>query len=97
MCNSKYFNKKICFFRYSITKNDFFIRNLRSAYSNSKYKITFLNRGIGGCRMDMALPLLEDEIFSVKPDYVFINYGVNDVGIWLYDYKRAIDEEILAQ
>ncbi len=97
MCQSKYYDKKICFLGDSITKNDFFIRNLRDAYSNSKYRITFINRGIGGCRMDMAVALLADEVFSAKPDYVFINYGVNDVGIWLYDYKSLVTEEILTQ
>ncbi len=87
-----FLNKKICFLGDSIVQNGGFIACLRSYFYEQKCSKMplFFNCGLGGNRSNMAKDLLEDEVFSYQPEYCFVMYGVNDMGIWLYD--SALEE-----
>ena len=45
----------------------------------------------------MAPDLLEDDILPLKPDCCFIHFGVNDMGIWLYDGEVEETREVLLE
>ena len=90
--------KKVCFVGDSITHWGFYVYNLRAYFKGAGDNgIACFNRGIGGNRMCMVEHLLDYEALSMKPDYVFLCYGGNDVGSWLYNYKTEETEEILKE
>ena len=92
-------NKKICFLGDSIIQNGEFINCLRSYFQNNTCQTSplFFNRGLGGNRSIMAQALLEDEVITLRPDYCFVHYGVNDLGIWLYDSDKEETETLLQE
>ena len=97
--NKQLDNKKICFLGASIIQNGEFIAYLRSYFFQKKDKgfPYFFNRGLGGNRASMVHALFADEIVSLKPDYCFILFGLNDMGIWLYDSKEEETSKLLME
>lgn len=89
--------KKICFLGDSITNQGYYLYNLRSAFQGKEEKCHVFNRGVAGNRAIMAQHILEDEIFWINPDYVVVCFGVNDLGIWLYDKFVPVTDELLAK
>ena len=92
-----YLGKRICFLGASTIQNGGFIYCLRSFFQDEEHAPKFFNRGLGGNRSVCAPPLLEDEVYSISPEYCFICYGLNDLGIWLYDNDLSIDERLRAE
>ena len=92
---SSFIEKKIAFLGDSITQGGTFINYMRYYFLNAGERVYLFNRGNAGCRAEMALQMLEDEILSSPFDIVFIQYGINDMGIWLYDSNKKVDEELL--
>ena len=94
---SEFIEKTVCVLGASIVANGGFVYDLRSYFHSTKEKCCFYNRGIGGNRAIMASALAEDEVLSLNPDYAMICYGVNDVGIWLYDVNKKVTDEVLKE
>ena len=96
---SQFDNKKICCLGASITQNGGYIACLRSYFSqkNTKEMPYFFNRGLGGNRAIMVKALFSEEIASLKPDYCLILFGLNDMGIWLYDSNKEETAELLQE
>ena len=92
-------NKRIAFLGASIIQNGQFLSYMRNYLLNnpSEGKAKFFNCGLGGNRSIMAPDLLEDDILPLKPDYCFIHFGVNDMGIWLYDGAVEETREVLLE
>ncbi len=90
-------NKRIVFLGDSITEHGHYLYNLRSYFHNNKINCEVYNRGIGGNRADMIEYLINEEVVAIKPDYCFICFGVNDLGIWLYDSFKTFDDKLLAE
>ena len=90
-------NKRIAFLGASIIQNGQFLSYMRNYLLNnpSEGKAKFFNCGLGGNRSIMAPALLQDDIFPLNPDYCFIHFGVNDMGIWLYEGEET--KEILVE
>ena len=91
---NEFLNKKICFLGASNIQHGTFLTYLRSVLPQETY---LFNRGLGGNRAEMACALLQDEVFNLRPDYCFILYGTNDIGIWLYDQSLEVDEKAIAE
>jgi len=91
---SQFVNKKIGFFGASITDNGYYLYHIRSHIANSKDKCMVFNHGVGGTRAEMGVYTIKDEIEPCKPDYMFIEFGVNDLGIWLYDSFLIQNEDL---
>lgn len=90
----EFINKKIGFFGASITDGGYYLYNLRSHILNSSDKCMIFNHGVGGTRAEMGVYTIKDEIQPYKPDYMFVEFGVNDLGIWLYDSFLIQNEEL---
>ncbi len=90
-------NKKIAFLGASIIQNGKFLSYMRNYLLNNteEGKATFFNCGLGGNRSIMAQYLLKDDVLPLKPDYCFIHFGVNDMGVWLYEYAEKELQSIL--
>ena len=90
-------NKTLCFLGDSLTASGIYPQDVRAYLKNQGIHCRVFNRGLGGNRAPMVKYLLEAEIDWLKPDYVFISFGVNDLGIWMYDSKKPITPELLKQ
>ncbi len=90
-------NKTICFMGDSITYNGKFIYDLRAYFHGKNDKPLIYNRGASGNRSIMLKDIFDGEIKDMNPDYVVVNFGVNDVGIWLYDSFKEVTDEILEE
>ena len=90
-------NKNICFVGASIVYNGQFVYDMRSFIRKNEKKCFVYNRGVGGNRSIMAEYLLQDDVFSMKPDYAVFIYGANDIGMWLYDSDKPETPELLAK
>ena len=88
-------NKTICFVGDSITYNGKFIYDIRSYFQGKKDKPLVYNRGVAGNKSIMVKAIFEGEIKDMNPDYVVVNFGVNDAGIWFYDNLKEVTPEIL--
>ncbi len=88
-------DKTIAFFGDSIAEQGYFCYNVRSRLREVGERVRVFNRGVGGTRAVMAKYMLEEEVYPLKPDVVFVSYGANDIGIWLYDAKKAETTELL--
>jgi lysophospholipase L1-like esterase len=88
-------NKTLCLLGDSILEHGFYTYNIRSYFQGKSDKCYVFNRGVAGNRAVMAEHILDDEIFWLNPDYVFICFGANDLGIWLYDSLKDITPELL--
>ena len=81
----------------SITEHGFYTYNLRSYFQGKEEKCYIFNRGTGGNRAVMAPYILSDEIRELKPDYIVISFGANDIGIWLYDARKVVSDKLLLE
>lgn len=81
----------------SITQHGYYTYNLRSYFQGKEEKCYIYNRGTGGNRAVMAPYILDDEIRELKPDYIFISFGANDLGIWLYDGRKVVSDKLLEE
>ena len=81
----------------SNTEHGHYIKYLRAYFHEKKEKCYFFNRGTGGNRAVMAPYLLEPEIKELKPDYVCISFGGNDIGYWLYDARKTVTPALIAE
>lgn len=97
MFKQEFKNKKIVFLGDSGVADGRYIHNMRAYMHDKEDRCYLINRGIGGNRVDMIDCLIEDEVFSIKPDYCISFFGVNDMGIWLYDSFKEITPELLAE
>ncbi|MDO5567616.1 MAG: SGNH/GDSL hydrolase family protein, partial [Planctomycetia bacterium] len=59
-------------------------------------KINFYNCGVGGDTASGALRRLNEDLFSHKPNQITIMFGMNDVGIGLYN-ANPTEKDIAAQ
>lgn len=91
----EFMNKRIVFLGDSIAHDGGFCYNIRSALRHAGKRCEVFNRGVGGTRAVMAKYMLEEEIFPLSPDVVFISFGVNDLGVWLYDSKKEVTPELV--
>ncbi len=94
---NKFKNKVIVFLGDSITGHGFFLYNIRSFLMDKKEKCYLFNRGIGGHMAITGKYFLQGEVLDLKPDICFISYGVNDMGVWLYDCQKEETPELLAK
>lgn len=79
----------------SITYNGKYIYDLRAYFQGKKDKPLIYNRGASGNRSIQVKAIFEKEIENMNPDYVVVNFGVNDAGIWLYDSLKEVTPELL--
>ena len=95
--NAKYVGKTIAVIGSSNVEKGNQFYYIRSYFQQSKEKCYLHNRGTGGNRAVMFPYLFDEEIKELKADYVAISYGLNDMGIWLYDSLKPVTEELLAK
>lgn len=91
------FNKdsRICFIGDSITHAGFQIRRIYEYLrKEQKLPLKIFNCGVSGDNATNGLLRLEETVFIHNPTDVVIAYGVNDIGIHLYD-TDFIDERIV--
>lgn len=88
-------NKRIVFFGDSIAEQGYFCYDVRVGLREAGESARVFNRGVGGTRAVMAKHMLEEEVYPLKPDIVFVSYGVNDLGVWLYDSKKEVTPELI--
>ena len=91
------FNKdsRICFIGDSITHSGLQIRRIYSYLRNEqKIPLKIFNCGVSGDNATNGLLRLEETVFIHNPTDVVIAYGVNDIGIHLYDKEFADDRNI---
>ncbi len=90
--------KRICFLGDSILEHGYFIYALRSYIYHEGIQAEIYNRGIGGMSSSIVSDeQLEYEVFSLNPDYCVVSYGINDLGIWLYDSSIEEKPEVLEE
>lgn len=91
------FNKdsRICFIGDSITHSGLQIRRIYDYLRNvQKLPLKIFNCGVSGDNATNGLLRLEETVFIHNPTDVVIAYGVNDIGIHLYDREFADDRNI---
>ena len=93
--DTKFINKSICFLGDSITEHGHYLYDIRSYFHNKPEKVFVHNCGTGGNRAIMAQYILDKEIEVYNPDFVVISFGVNDMGVWLYDSNKTVTERLL--
>ncbi len=88
----------ICFLGDSIVEHGHYIYALRSYLKDKKRGVAIYNCGFGGMRADMVTEtLVEEEVKPFQPRYCVISFGVNDLGIWLYDSYLQTTKEVIRQ
>ena len=87
---NEFYGKRIAFLGDSIIQDGTFLDFMRARLLGVADAPRLYNRGLGGNRAMMVEGLFADEIASLRPDVCYIHYGVNDVGIWLYDTSLPI-------
>lgn len=90
-------NKTLCFLGDSLTASGVYPQEIRAYFKNNGINCRVFNRGLGGNRASMVQYLLEEEIYWLKPDYVFFTFGANDMGVWLYDSQKSVTPELLKE
>lgn len=88
-------NKVICFYSDSIGEHGYYMDYMRRYIAKQKEKCYIINRSIGGSATRLACNMIEDEIDTLKPDVVFVQFGGNDVGIYNYNANKPETPEIL--
>lgn len=84
-------NSTVCFFGDSITANGTWIRRIYDHYRKvEKIPCKMYNCGVPGDGATKARFRMEDTVFIHDPTDVVIMFGMNDVGVDLYD-GRAVD------
>ena len=90
----EFINKSVGFLGASITEGGNYLYYVRSHILSEKDKCMIFNHGVGGSRAEMAIYTVEDEVLPIAPDYMFVEFGVNDLGIWLYDSFLIQNQEL---
>lgn len=90
----EFVNKKIGFFGASITDNGYYLYHVRSHILNQQEKCMVFNHGVGGTRAEMGIHTIKDELEPIYPDYMVVEFGANDLGIWLYDSFLIQNQEL---
>ena len=91
-------NKKaIAFIGDSIIENGVFINYIRKSLKKSNIENYIFNKGYPGFRMDIAHVPLEEDFDLRVPDYAVICFGINDIGIWLYDSYKEENETLIKE
>ena len=94
----EFVGKKIGFLGDSHTARGNYIYYLRAAMQGQEEKCFVFNYGASGARSETGQYTLIQELEGrSKPDYVFVMFGCNDMGIWLYDADKEITPELLAK
>lgn len=93
----QFINKNLCFLGDSHTARGRYVYYLRAAMQGAKEKCYVFNCGASGARSETGQYTLLQELEGRKPDYVFVMFGVNDMGIWLYDGDKEVTAELLAK
>ena len=86
--------RKIVVLGDSITQNGRFVQLLQ-IHCSCRYpsrKIEVFNEGYSGGGAPHGFNRMERDVFSHQPDAVIIAFGINDVGISLYDDSKPTDE-----
>lgn len=91
----EFIDKTVFFVGDSITQHGYYIYDIRSYFKGKKEKCYVFNRGIGGNTSSLAKEILGWELANENPDYVFISFGCNDMGVWLYDARKEETRELL--
>lgn len=89
-------NKTVYFVSDSNLTRPYYLEYLRADCLRTGRKVYLRNKGIPGARMDMVENCIEEELSVEKPDYVALCFGVNDLGIWLYDGQLS-ETQLLKQ
>ena len=93
----EFIGKRIYVLGDSITQHGYYLYDLRSYFHGKNEKCYFFNRGVGGNTAFMCKEILSWEIGEKPPDYAFVNFGINDMYIWLYDYTNEETPELIAK
>ena len=94
----QFIGKTIYFLGDSHTARGRYVYYLRSAMQGRDEKCYFFNCGASGARAETGKYTLIQELEGrQKPDYVFVMFGTNDMGIWLYDADKEVTNELLAK
>lgn len=93
----EFIGKKIYVLGDSITQHGYYLYDLRSYFHGKNEKCYFFNRGVGGNTALMCKEILGWEIGEHTPDYAFINFGINDMYIWLYNYTVEETLDLIEQ
>ena len=93
----RFIGRKIFFFGDSITADGRFFNYLRAFCVAKGIDIAFYNKGIAGYRADLLPIVLNEELSGEIPDFAVLSYGVNDLGVWLYDGRKTLTAEIIAE
>lgn len=95
MLKKEFRNKKVAFVGASNISHGIFLNYLRSSLLGEDIRL--FNCGISGNRADMLPSVIEKELFLYEPDFCIITFGVNDMGIWLYDGEKEENEALLRE
>ena len=94
---AEFAGKRIAFLGASIVQNGTALDRMRLSLLDTPRAPRLYNRGLGGNRAIMVEGLFRDEILSLAPDACFVHYGVNDMGVWLYDAAREVTAAVEAE
>ena len=97
-------NDVICFLGDSITAGGLWMGEVYQVL-RKKYKLRCFNSGVSGGAASRAERYLHANCLIYNPDYVVINFGVNDSGSWLLskthehvsDKKEQLDKGIVVK
>lgn len=92
-----FYGKRVAFLGDSIVQHGTFLDFMRARLDGIAGAPRLYNRGLGGNRSIMVEGLFADEIASLRPDVTFVHYGVNDLGVWLYDTALEVTPAVLAE
>ncbi len=92
----EFIDKDVYFIGDSITAHGFYINDCNAYMKTESENCRLFNRGYGGARSSVALGYIEDEIKDIcAGDVAFLSFGVNDMGVWLYDGLKEETPELL--
>ncbi len=93
-----YENKTIAFLGDSIVEHGHYIYALRTYLKSKKKKVAIYNCGMGGMSADrVSAQQIDYDVNSLNADYCIVSFGVNDLGIWLYDCYLEVTEDLVKQ
>ncbi len=95
---SQFIGKTLGFLGDSHSARGRYIYYLRAMMQGAEQKCYVFNYGASGSRAETGkFTLLQELEGRQKPDYVFVMFGSNDMGIWLYDADKEVTAELLAK
>lgn len=92
-----YIKKTFFFIGDSIFTGSFYLDYLREYFDRNNIVVNLYNKGVPGFRADLFPMLADEDLNNTKCDYGVINYGVNDIGIWLYDKRIEVNEKLITK